>query len=136
MVVLSFTSQLHNCLAFFIFSVAQSRNISHTYFIEKWNFLTHLMELRMRRLHPIDSLVIKLLGKQGLIKREALKYLNDKVYRLTPEEVELAMQEASRAGQKAKEAYIEQLIERKRETFFAELSHQLNQPLSHQDKSA
>ncbi len=90
----------------------------------------------MRRLHPIDSLVIKLLGKQGLIKREALKYLNDKVYRLTPEEVELAMQEASRAGQKAKEAYIEQLIERKRETFFAELSHQLNQPLSHQDKSA
>ena len=57
-----------------------------------------------------------------MIKREALKYLYDKVYRLTPEEVELAMQEASRAGQKAKEAYIEQLIERKRETFFTSLA--------------
>jgi hypothetical protein len=41
------------------------------------------------------------------------------------------MQEASRAGQKAKEAYIEQLIERKRETFFTELNHQLNQFLSY-----
>ncbi|MGR5160078.1 hypothetical protein [Vibrio owensii] len=80
--------------------------------------------------------MIKLLGKQGLIKREALKYLNNKVYRLTPEEVEFAMQEASRAGQKAKEAYIEQLIERNRETFFTELNHQLNHSLQPQDKSA
>jgi hypothetical protein len=46
------------------------------------------------------------------------------------------MQEASRAGQKAKEAYIEQLIERKRETFFTELNHQLNHSLQPQDKSA
>ena len=38
----------------------------------------------MRRLHPLDSLLINLLGQQGLIKREALKHLNDKVYRLPP----------------------------------------------------
>ncbi|MFM2623572.1 hypothetical protein [Vibrio owensii] len=90
----------------------------------------------MRRLHPLDSLLIKLLGKQGLIKREALRHLNDNVYRLTPEEIELAKQEESRAGQKAKEAYIEQLLERKREAFFTKLNHQLNAPFPPQDKTA
>ncbi|MGR5159368.1 hypothetical protein [Vibrio owensii] len=55
---------------------------------------------------------------------------------MTPEEVELAMQEASRAGQKAKEAYIKQLLERKREGFFTRLRHELNHSLQPQDKSA
>lgn len=82
----------------------------------------------MRRLHPLDSLLIKLLGKQGLIKREALIHINDNVYRLTPEEIELAKQEESRAGQKAKEDYIKQLLEHKREAFFTKLDQQLNAP--------
>ncbi|WP_050569126.1 hypothetical protein [Vibrio campbellii] len=90
----------------------------------------------MRRLHPLDSLLINLLGQQGLIKREALKHLNDKVYRLTPEEIKLVKQKELRAGQKAKEAYIKQLLEHKREVFFTKLNHELNHSLQPQDKSA
>lgn len=89
----------------------------------------------MRRLHPLDSLLIKLLGKQGLLKREALTYLHRKVLRLTREEIQRVKQLETHAGFKAKETYVQKLLAQKRETLFVQLSQQLNYSLSHQDTS-
>ncbi len=69
----------------------------------------------------LDAEIIRLLQNQGLIKREAQRYLKQHVYTLHADEVAKIKNYATHFGIQAKQTLIDEILELRREQLRAQL---------------
>ncbi|EOX4428320.1 hypothetical protein ACLVXC_002440 [Vibrio alginolyticus] len=69
-----------------------------------------------RKAHEKDQQIIRLMQKQGLIKKEAQELIKENIYRLSKNDVTKVNSYAQHFGLTAKENLIDEILELRRES--------------------